>query len=84
MIQGGEHFRFALKPREPIVVGRERGRQNLDGDLAFEFRVRHAIDLAHAAGTDDGDDFIGAEAGAWSEGQGWRDYMAKTDSGRAQ
>ena len=52
MIQRGEHFRFALKPREPIVVGRERGRQNLDGDLAFELRVRRAVDLAHSAFAD--------------------------------
>ena len=68
---------FALKAREPIVVRGERGRQNLDGDLAFELRVRRAVDLAHAAGADGGDDFIGAETRAGSEGQRWRDYMAQ-------
>jgi hypothetical protein len=33
MIQGGEHFRFALKTREPIGIDRERRRQDLDRDL---------------------------------------------------
>ena len=39
MIQGREHFRFALKTREPIGIDRERGGQDLDRDLALEFRV---------------------------------------------
>jgi hypothetical protein len=34
VVQRREHLRFALKPREPTVVSRERERQNLDGDLA--------------------------------------------------
>jgi hypothetical protein len=45
MIQGREHFRFALKARHPLSVGCERGRQNLDRDLAFQLRVGGAIDL---------------------------------------
>ena len=84
MVQRREHFRFALKPREPIGIGRERRRQNLDRDLAFELRVRRAIDLPHAARADRGGDFIDAETGAGSEGQGWRDYTGRTDSGRNQ
>ena len=71
MIQGREHFRFALKPCEPALVSRNRRRQDLDGDLAFELRVGRPVDLAHAAGTDGGDHFIGTETGAGSEGQRW-------------
>ena len=39
MVQRGEDFRFALKTREPIRVRRERGRQDLDRDLAIQLRV---------------------------------------------
>jgi len=70
MIQRGEDFRFALKPRKPIGVGRERRRQNLHHDLAFQLRIGRAVHLAHAAGADGGDDFVRAEARAGSEGQG--------------
>src|SRR5262245_32133820 len=30
VIQRREYFSFALKPHKPIVIGSERGRQNLD------------------------------------------------------
>ena len=34
MIERGQHARLAFEPREPLRVCRERGRQNLDGNLA--------------------------------------------------
>ena len=82
MVQRREHFGFALKASKPIVVSRERGRQNLNGDLAFELRVRRAVDLAHPAGAYGGDHFIGAETGTGNEGQRWRDYTGQTDRER--
>jgi hypothetical protein len=42
--------------------------QHLDGDNAIEPRVAAAIHLAHAAGTDGGENFVGTEADAGSEG----------------
>ena len=66
MVQRGEDFRFALKPREPIVIRRERRRQNLDGDLTLQLRVGRPIHLPHAAFADLGGDFVDAEAGAGS------------------
>jgi hypothetical protein len=39
VIQRREHFGFALKPREPIGVGCERRRQDLDRNLALESGV---------------------------------------------
>ena len=74
MVQRREHFRFALKPREPIVVGGERGRQDLDRDLAFQLRVRRAIHLPHPAFADLRGDLIDAESRAGSEGQVAVDY----------
>jgi hypothetical protein len=47
MIEGGQHFRFAPKTREPIGIGRERRRQDLDRDLALESRVGGPIHLSH-------------------------------------
>ena len=69
MVQGGEHFRFALKTREPIGIGRERRRQDLDRDLALEFRVGRPIHLPHAAFADRRGDVVDAEARAGSQGQ---------------
>ena len=74
MIQRREHFRFALKAREPIGISGERRRQDLDRDLTFQPGVRRPIHLAHPAFADLGGDFVDAETGAGSEGQSWRDY----------
>ena len=60
MIQRGEHARFALEPRAPLSIARERGWQNLDGDLAAEFGIARAIDLTHATGAEQRQDPIRA------------------------
>jgi hypothetical protein len=69
MVRGPEPFRFALKPREPIVISGDRGRQDFDRDLVFQLRVRRAKHLPHAAFAELGGDLVDAEAGAGSEGQ---------------
>ena len=69
MVQRGEHFRFALKASEPIVIRRDGRRQDLDRDLALQLGVGGPIHLAHAAFADLGGDFVDAETGAGSEGQ---------------
>ena len=61
VIQRGEHLRLALEAREAIGVGGERVGEDLQRDVATELRVARAIDLAHAAGADRGDDLVGAE-----------------------
>ena len=38
--------------------------QDLDRDVAVEARVARAVDLAHAAGAEGGEDLVGAEAGS--------------------
>ena len=70
MVEGREHFGFALKAREAIRIAGHRGRQHLDRHDRFRLRVGRAIDLAHAAGADLRGDFVDAEAGAGAEGQG--------------
>ena len=52
MIQCGQYTRFTLEPGATLSVAREHGGQNLDGDLAAQFAIVRAIDLTHAAGTE--------------------------------
>ena len=69
MVQRREHFGFALKPSQPIVIRRDGRRQDLDGDLTLELGVGSPIDLPHSALTEQGGDFVDAETGAGSESQ---------------
>ena len=49
MVQGGDGLGLPLEPAQ--ALGRSHlGRQNLQRDLATEFRVLGNIDIAHAAG----------------------------------
>ena len=69
MVQRRQRLGFALEARQPLgVVGEGLG-QDLDRDVATQLGVGRAIDLAHAAGAEGGDNFIRAEAGAGCEGQ---------------
>ena len=64
MIQGGEHFGFALKAREPIRIGGKRSGQDLESDLALQPCVARAIHLAHAADAQRIENFVRSETGA--------------------
>jgi hypothetical protein len=61
--------RFLLEAAQSIGIGRERGGQDFNRNVAAEPRIPRAIDLTHSAGSQSGDDLVGAEAGAGSEGQ---------------
>ena len=61
---GREDFRFALKTREPVGIDREWPRQDLDRDLALEFRVDRPIYLPHPAFPDRRGDVVDTEARA--------------------
>ena len=47
MVEGREHFGFALEARQAIRITRHRGGQHLDRNLAFQIRVGGLIHLAH-------------------------------------
>ena len=51
MVQRGDHARLALEARDPVRVGGELGGQHLDRDVTTELGVVGAVDLAHAAAT---------------------------------
>ena len=61
MIQRREDFGLALKARQSVGISGKRGRQDLDGDLTFQLRVRRPIHLAHTAFADRRGDFVDAE-----------------------
>jgi hypothetical protein len=62
VIERRERMRFALEAGQPIGVRGEQRRQDFDRHLARQLRVAREIDLAHAAGAQDIDDFVRAEA----------------------
>ena len=57
-------FAFALEPRQPIGILRERRRQHFDRDESIETGVARFVDFAHAARADGGHDLVRAEAGS--------------------
>jgi hypothetical protein len=67
MVERGERARLALESHQPIGIVRERLRQDLERDIAPEPGVAGAIDLAHAAGANDGDDLVRPDARARGE-----------------
>ena len=69
MVQRRENLRFPFETAEPIGVVGKGGGQYLDRDVAIEPGIARAIDLAHAAGAEGREDFIGTEARAGGQGQ---------------
>src|SRR5205823_2688672 len=66
MVERGDRASLSLKPLDGVRVRRRR-RQEFDRDVALEFGIPGAIDLAHAARADGGDYFIRSDAGAWCQ-----------------
>src|SRR5438128_1709671 len=62
MIERCEDLCLTREPCNAIAIARDVSRKNLDRDLTPKLRVAGAIDLAHAAGAQGGDDLIRAEA----------------------
>ena len=67
VVQRREQFGFALKASKPVAIPRERERQNLDRDLAFQLRVRRTKHLPHATLADLGRDLVDAETSSGCE-----------------
>ena len=71
MIEGGDGAGFLFEAAEAVGIVGEGGGKDFQGDVAEEAGVAGAVDFAHAAGADEGDDFVGAELGVGWEGH-WR------------
>ncbi len=62
MIERCEHLRFAREPRQAIRIIRDRRQQHLDRDVAIQLRIACAIDFAHSARAEAGEDFVRTDA----------------------
>jgi hypothetical protein len=72
MVERGKHLRSRAKRSKPIGIGCQRRWQHFEGNLAFQPRIDCAIDLSHAAGAQERDDFINPDPGATLNGMGNR------------
>ena len=54
VVQGGQELGLAAEAREVLRVLQEHLREELEGDLAAQAGVPRAVDLAHAAGPQEG------------------------------
>src|SRR6185503_6028166 len=68
MVQRGNGTGLPLESRSRLPVACDVRGEHLDSDLPSEPRIAGAIDLAHAAGADQGGDFIRSDPGAWADG----------------
>jgi hypothetical protein len=64
VIQCGERFRLAFEACDAIRVVGQMIREYFDRHIAAELRVPRAIDLAHAARAERGEDLVRAKASA--------------------
>jgi len=65
--EGRDGAGLALEARATFRVGAQFSGEDLDGDRALEARVAGLVDLAHSAGADQPDDFVGTEPRARRE-----------------
>ncbi len=70
MVQRSQGPRLALELAQAIGVAGDVLRQDLDGDGAIEAGVAGAVDLAHAPGADQAEDFVWTQARASSQRHG--------------
>ena len=67
MIEAPGRLRFPPEPQQPVLIARERFRQDLDRNFAAEPVIARAVDLAPSAGAHDTNDLVLAEASAGFE-----------------
>ena len=70
VVQAGEDLRFTLEPGEPIRIGGNCFREDLQRHLPVQLGIGGLVHLAHAAFADLGGDGIRAEGGAGGERHG--------------
>ncbi len=64
VVEARDRLRLALEAGADLGLVRKVRRQDLHGDVAAEAGVLRAVDLAHAAGAQRREDFVGTESGS--------------------
>ena len=67
MIERSERLRFALEPCQAVRISAKSIGQDFERDVAIELGIVRTIDLAHAAGTEQGRDRVDANLPAHGE-----------------
>ena len=67
MREGCDRLRFALETCERHRIGSQRLRHDLDGDVAIQFRVAGAVNLAHPTSTDGAQNLVATDASPASQ-----------------
>ena len=62
MVERGEHVRLTLQPGEPVRVGVQLLRQDLDRHVPLQRSVVRPVHLSHAAGAQRFEDFVVRES----------------------
>ena len=70
VVERRQQPRLALETREPLAIGRELRRQDLDRDVTSEDAIARPIHFAHAAGAEQADDLVLTEARPGSQRHG--------------
>src|SRR5262245_27851800 len=65
--QRGDGSGFTFEASEPVGIVRDRLWKDFDGDVTAETSVTGAVDLAHPAGADGGEDFVGTKSRALAQ-----------------
>src|SRR5258708_5730600 len=61
MIQRRKHLGFVLKSSHAIGIAHQRRGQDFERNVALEGRIASAVDLAHSALTEQGEDLVVTE-----------------------
>ena len=67
MIECRENLRFSSEPRQALGIERDGVGQHLQRDVAAEIRIAGAVDLAHAACTEQGQHLVRAKPEPWPQ-----------------
>jgi hypothetical protein len=68
VVQRGEELGLTFESGDAFRVTRQGFGKNLDGDIAFQFRVLRAIDFAHSPSVNRGENLEGIEPHAGRQG----------------
>ena len=80
MIERRQELGFTVEAGDAIGVDGKGGGQHLDGDVAIQLRVARAIDLAHPARADRGNDRVRPEPASGRDPQGRLNHTAGLSS----
>src|SRR4051794_16716078 len=75
MVQGGGGAGLGLETSDSRGIMGEVGREDLQGYLAAEPGISSSIHLAHASGTQNGNDLVGSERGSDASCNGLRSQV---------